>query len=41
VLGPWRLLLFLVGGAVSNLVAIYTMGSPDQIIIAPAARCRR
>ena len=34
VLGPWRLLLlFLVGGAVSNLVAIYTMGSPDQIII--------
>src|SRR2546427_461624 len=27
VLGPWRLLLlFLVGGAVSNLVAIYTMG---------------
>lgn len=34
VLGPWRLLLlFLVGGAISNLVAIYTMGSPDQIII--------
>ena len=34
VLGPWRLiLLFLVGGAISNLTAIYTMGSPDQIII--------
>jgi len=34
VLGPWRLLLlFLLGGAIANLTAIYTMGSPDQIII--------
>jgi len=34
VLGPWRLmLLFLVGGAISNLTAISTMGAPDQIII--------
>lgn len=34
VLGPWRLLLlFLVGGAMSNLAAVSTMGSPDQIII--------
>jgi len=34
VLGPWRLmLLFLLGGAAANLTAIYTMGSPDQIII--------
>jgi len=34
VLGPWRLLLlYLFGGAIANLVAIYTMGSPDQIII--------
>ena len=33
VLAGLVVLLFLVGGAVSNLVAIYTMGSPDQIII--------
>jgi membrane associated rhomboid family serine protease len=33
VLGPWRLLLLFLVGGVSNLVAIYTMGSPDQIII--------
>jgi len=33
-LGPWRLLLlFLLGGAVANLAALYAMGSPDQIII--------
>ncbi len=34
VLGPWRfLLLFLVGGAISNLAALYAMGSPDRVII--------
>jgi len=34
VLGPWRLiLLFLFGGAFANLTAVYTMGTPDQIII--------
>ncbi len=34
VLGPWRLLLlFLVGGAVANLVALYMMGTPGRVII--------
>ncbi len=34
VLGPWRLLfLFLFGGAIANLAALYAMGSPDRIII--------
>ena len=34
VLGPWRLLLlFLAGGAVANLAALYAMGTPDRIII--------
>ena len=34
VLGPWRLLLlFLLGGALANLAALYTMGSPDRAII--------
>jgi membrane associated rhomboid family serine protease len=34
VLGPWRLLLlFLSGGAASNLAALYVMGAPDQLII--------
>jgi len=34
VLGPWRLLLlFLLGGAASNLAALYVMGKPDQTII--------
>ncbi len=33
-LGPWRLLLlFLLGGAIANLAALYVMGSPDRIII--------
>lgn len=33
-LGPWRLLvLFLVGGALSNLAAIYAIGTPDRVII--------
>jgi membrane associated rhomboid family serine protease len=34
VLGPWRLLLlFLLGGAASNLAALYVMGTPGQTII--------
>lgn len=33
-LGPWRfLLLFLVGGAVSNLAAVLSIGTPDRIIV--------
>ncbi|HEY0333334.1 MAG TPA: rhomboid family intramembrane serine protease [Stenotrophomonas sp.] len=33
-LGSWRLLLlFLLGGAASNLAAIYVLGNPDQVII--------
>ncbi|HBK45204.1 MAG TPA: rhomboid family intramembrane serine protease [Xanthomonadaceae bacterium] len=34
ILGPWRLLLlFVLGGAASNLAAILTIGTPDQVII--------
>lgn len=34
ILGPWRLLLlFLVGGAASNLAAIFAIGTPDRVII--------
>ena len=34
VLGPWRLLLlFVAGGALSNIAALYTIGDPNQIII--------
>lgn len=34
ILGPWRLLLlFLLGGAVSNLAAIVTIGTPDRVVI--------
>jgi membrane associated rhomboid family serine protease len=34
ILGPWRLLLlFLLGGAFSNLAAILTLGAPDRVII--------
>jgi membrane associated rhomboid family serine protease len=34
VLGPWRLLLlFLVAGALSNLAAVLTIGSPDRVVI--------
>jgi membrane associated rhomboid family serine protease len=34
VLGSWRfLLLFLLGGAISNAAALYAMGAPDRIII--------
>jgi membrane associated rhomboid family serine protease len=33
-MGPWRfLLLFLLGGAVSNLAAALAIGAPDRIII--------
>ncbi|MFT4198219.1 MAG: rhomboid family intramembrane serine protease [Pseudoxanthomonas sp.] len=33
-LGPWRfLLLFLLGGAVSNLAAVLAIGAPDRVII--------
>jgi membrane associated rhomboid family serine protease len=33
-LGPWRmLLLFLSGGAFSNVVALLAIGAPDQVII--------
>lgn len=33
-LGPWRmLLLFLCGGAFSNVVALLAIGAPDQVII--------
>ncbi|WP_341809346.1 rhomboid family intramembrane serine protease [Xanthomonas oryzae pv. oryzicola] len=34
ILGPWRLLLlFLFGGAASNLAAIFAIGTPDRVII--------
>ncbi len=34
VLGPWRfLLLFLGGGALSNLAAVFAIGTPDRVII--------
>ncbi len=34
ILGPWRLLLlFLLGGAASNLAAIFAIGTPDRVII--------
>ncbi len=34
VLGAWRfMLLFLLGGAASNLAALYAMGTPDRVII--------
>jgi membrane associated rhomboid family serine protease len=34
ILGPWRLLLlFLVGGAASNLVAVAAIGTPDRVVI--------
>jgi membrane associated rhomboid family serine protease len=34
ILGPWRLLLlFVVGGAASNLAAIVAIGTPDRVII--------
>ena len=34
VLGPWRLLLlFVLGGAVSNLAALWAIGAPDQVVI--------
>lgn len=34
ILGPWRLLLlFLLGGAASNLAAIATIGTPDRVVI--------
>jgi len=34
VLGPWRfLLLFLGGGAISNLAAVFAIGTPDRVII--------
>lgn len=33
-LGPWRfLLLFLLGGAMSNLAAVLAIGAPDRVII--------
>ncbi|WP_093140494.1 rhomboid family intramembrane serine protease [Pseudoxanthomonas sp. GM95] len=33
-MGPWRfLLLFLIGGAVSNLAAVLVIGAPDRVII--------
>lgn len=33
-MGPWRLLLlFLAGGAVSNLAAVLAIGTPDRLII--------
>ena len=33
-MGPWRfLLLFLLGGAVSNLAAVVAIGTPDSVII--------
>ena len=33
-LGPWRfLLLFLLGGAVSNLAAVISVGTPDRVIV--------
>lgn len=34
VMGPWRfLVLFLLGGAVANLVAVLAIGTPDRLII--------
>ncbi len=34
VLGPWRfLLLFLSGGAISNLAAVFAIDTPDRVII--------
>ncbi len=34
VMGPWRfLLLFLIGGAFANLVAVLAIGAPDQLVI--------
>jgi membrane associated rhomboid family serine protease len=34
VMGPWRfLLLFLIGGAFANLVAVLVIGTPDQLVI--------
>ena len=33
-MGPWRFLaLFLLGGAVANLAAVLTIGTPDRVII--------
>ncbi len=33
-MGPWRfLVLFLLGGAVANLAAVLSIGSPDRVII--------
>ncbi len=33
-MGPWRfLVLFLVGGAMSNLAAVLSVGTPDQVIV--------
>lgn len=33
-MGPWRfLILFLLGGAFSNLAAVLTIGAPDRVII--------
>ncbi len=33
-MGPWRfLVLFLLGGAVANLAAVLTIGTPDRVII--------
>lgn len=33
-MGPWRfLILFLLGGAFSNLAAVLTIGTPDRVII--------
>lgn len=34
ILGPWRLLLlFLLGGAASNLAAVAAIGTPDRVVI--------
>ncbi|MFT4247124.1 MAG: rhomboid family intramembrane serine protease [Pseudomonas sp.] len=34
ILGPWRLLLlFLLGGAASNLAAVVAIGTPDRVVI--------
>ena len=34
VMGPWRfLLLFLVGGAVANVAAVLSIGTPDRVIV--------
>ncbi|MBB3276488.1 membrane associated rhomboid family serine protease [Pseudoxanthomonas sp. OG2] len=33
-MGPWRfLILFLLGGAVANLAAVLTIGTPDRVVI--------